>query len=238
MSETVFQSMRENIDKIRETMSIAAEKAGRKPEDILLCAACKTRTIQEVRFSAELDIDIFGENHAQELTEKYDAGAYLGKPSHFIGHLQTNKVKKVVGRASLIQSVDSPRLLAAISSEAGKRGITQDILLEVNIGGEESKSGAASSELWSLADMAAGTTNVRIRGLMAIPPMSDSEAVMRGYFSDMRRLFEKLCSRYPEFSADTLSMGMSHDYPWAIAEGSTMVRIGSAIYGPRVYKNT
>ncbi len=236
MSETVFQSMRENVDKIRETMYRAAEQAGRNPEDILLCAACKTRTIEEVKFSAGLDIDLFGENHAQELTEKYDAGAYLKKPSHFIGHLQTNKVKKVVGRASLIQSVDSPRLLAAVSSEAEKRGITQDILLEVNIGGEDSKSGTTSEELWSLADNAAGTSNVRVRGLMAIPPMSDSETVMRGYFADMRHLFEKLRERYPDFPADTLSMGMSHDYPWAIAEGSTMVRIGSAIYGPRVYR--
>src|SRR5699024_5572732 len=115
----------DNIKMIRETMCSAAEKAGRKPGDILLCAACKTRTVEEVMFSAGLSIDIFGENHAQEFTEKYDAGAYLGKPAHFIGHLQTNKVKKVVGRASLIQSVDSPRLLAAIASEAEKRGITQ-----------------------------------------------------------------------------------------------------------------
>lgn len=236
MSEAVFQSMRENVDKIRETMYRAAEQASRKPEDILLCAACKTRTIEEVKFSAGLDIDLFGENHAQELTEKYDAGAYLTKSSHFIGHLQTNKVKKVVGRAALIQSVDSPRLLAAVSSEAEKRGIIQDILLEVNIGGEDSKSGTTSEELWNLADNAAGTSNVRVRGLMAIPPMSDSEAVMRGYFSDMRQLFEKLRERYPDFPADTLSMGMSHDYPWAVLEGSTMVRIGSAIYGPRVYR--
>ena len=139
--EAQKQQMAEAVAKIRETMAAAAKAAGRDPADVRLCAACKTRTVEEVRYSADLPIDLFGENHVQELVEKTDANAYNGKPGHFIGHLQTNKVNKVVGRAALIQSVDSEHLLTAIEKEAAKAGIVQDVLLEVNIGGEASKSG-------------------------------------------------------------------------------------------------
>ena len=128
---------------IRRTMAEAARKAGRDAAEIRLCAACKTRTVEEVRASADLAIDLFGENHVQELVEKTDAGAYAGKPGHFIGHLQTNKVNKVVGRAAVIESVDSERLLQKIEAAAARAGLVQDILIEVNIGAETSKSGIA-----------------------------------------------------------------------------------------------
>ena len=141
MAEKDLEEMREAVEAIREKMAAAAREAGRDPAEVQLCAACKTRTADTVAASAALAIDVFGENHVQELCANYDAGAYCGKPSHFIGHLQTNKIKKVLGRASLIQSVDSEHLLAAIEKEAAKAGIVQDVLLEVNIGGEESKSG-------------------------------------------------------------------------------------------------
>ena len=118
------EQMAAAVAEIRARMADAARAAGRRPEDILLCAACKTRTVEEVKDSATLDIDLFGENHVQELVEKTDAGAYLGKPGHFIGHLQTNKVNKVVGRAALIQSVDSARLLDKIEAAAARLGIT------------------------------------------------------------------------------------------------------------------
>lgn len=236
MDSTYIDALRHNISAIRENIAKAATAAGRSPLDILLCAACKTRTVDEVRASAGMDIDIFGENHAQELEEKFDAGAYLGKPGHFIGHLQTNKVKKVVGRASLIQSVDSDRLLLAIDSEAGKKGLVQDILIEINIGGEASKSGIDEDSLYRLLDLAAPLKNVTVKGLMAIPPVCTDEVTARQYFSAMRGLFERAAGRHIENTCmDILSMGMTGDYTWAVLEGSTMVRIGSGIYGPRDY---
>ena len=128
MAEKTLEEMREAVAAIREKMAAAAREAGRAPAEVQLCAACKTRTAETVAASAALPIDVFGENHVQELCANYDAGAYCGKPSHFIGHLQTNKIKKVLGRASLIQSVDSAHLLAAIEREAAKAGLVQNIL--------------------------------------------------------------------------------------------------------------
>ena len=229
-------SLRNNITAIRENIAKAADTSGRKPSGILLCAACKTRTVDEVRQSAELDIDVFGENHAQELVEKYDVGAYLGKPGHFIGHLQTNKVKAVVGRADLIQSVDSEKLLLAINSEASKKNIIQNILIEINVGGEINKSGISESSLYELLDLAASLKNTSVKGLMTVPPVCTDEASARQYFSEMRNLFERAANRHIEnISMEILSMGMTGDYQWAILEGSTMVRIGTGIYGPRDY---
>lgn len=232
-----MERMQQAVAEIRRTMAEAAIRAGRKPEEILLCAACKTRTVEEVRASAELPIDIFGENHVQELVEKTDAGAYLGKPGHFIGHLQTNKVKKVVGRASLIQSVDSEHLALAIEKEAAKRALQQDILLEVNIGEESSKSGVNADGLWSLFESLLATTpHLHIRGLMAIPPADAGEDETRRFFAKMRGLYEEAAQRYTgSVDMQYLSMGMSGDYPLAIAEGANIVRIGTAIYGPRDY---
>ena len=219
-------TLRQNVETVRSRMADALAKAGRKEGDVLLCAASKTRTPATVRLSAQLDIDLFGENHVQELVEKTDAGAYLQKPAHMIGHLQTNKVKQTVGRAALIQSVDSDRLLKAIQKEAAKQDLCQDILLEVNIGGEASKSGVAPEAL----------PNLRVRGLMAIPPADLSEDDARRAFAAMRTLFEQAQGRgYTRARLDILSMGMSDDFAAAILEGSTMVRVGTAIYGARYY---
>ncbi len=233
ISQEQMQHMTEAVSQIRETMAQAARQAGRRPEDIQLCAACKTRTVEEVRFSAELAIDLFGENHVQELVEKTDAGAYLGKPGHFIGHLQTNKINKVVGRAALIHSVDSLRLLEKIDAAAERLGLVQDILLEVNIGRERSKGGVMPEELWPLLEQAGQKNHIRVRGLMAIPPADAEQAQTVRYFAAMRELLEKGRERYA--GLDILSMGMSQDYAAAIAQGATIVRIGTAIYGPRDY---
>ena len=232
-----LERMQQAVETIRSTMAEAAIHAGRKPEEILLCAACKTRTVEEVMASAKLPIDIFGENHVQELVEKTDAGAYLGKPGHFIGHLQTNKVKKVVGRASLIQSVDSEHLALAIEKEATKQGLQQDILLEVNIGEESNKSGVNADGLWALMESLCETTpHLHIRGLMAIPPADASEDETRAFFAKMRGLYKEAAKRYAgSVEMKYLSMGMSGDYALAIAEGANIVRIGTAIYGPRDY---
>ena len=220
MAEKNLEEMREAVEAIREKMAAAAREAGRDP------AAA----------SAALAIDVFGENHVQELCTNYDAGAYCGKPSHFIGHLQTNKIKKVLGRASLIQSVDSEHLLAAIEKEAAKAGIVQDVLLEVNIGGEESKSGVSPEQLWPLLDAAAAEEHIRVKGLMAIPPVNDDDAQNRRYLAQVYKLFVQAGERgYQNVKMENLSMGMSGDFENAIREGATLVRIGTAIYGERDY---
>lgn len=236
ISQQQQQAMTEAVARIRDTMVQAARAAGRDPAAVQLCAACKTRTVEEVRFSAGLPIDLFGENHVQELVEKTDAGAYEGKPGHFIGHLQTNKVNKVVGRAALIQSVDSQRLLEKIDAAAARLGLVQDILLEINIGEESSKSGVTQDSLWPLLDAAAAREHLRLRGLMAIPPADADESQTRRFFARMRELLEKASALgLPNAQMDILSMGMSGDYAAAIAEGATIVRIGTAIYGARDY---
>ena len=236
ISQQQQQAMTEAVARIRDTMAQAARAAGRDPAAVQLCAACKTRTVEEVRFSAGLPIDLFGENHVQELVEKTDAGAYEGKPGHFIGHLQTNKVNKVVGRAALIQSVDSQRLLEKIDAAAARLGLVQDILLEINIGEESSKSGVTQDSLWPLLDAAAAREHLRLRGLMAIPPADADESQTRRFFARMRELLDKAAALgLPNAQMDILSMGMSGDYAAAIAEGATIVRIGTAIYGARDY---
>ena len=235
-TQATKQQMAEAVAAIRANMADAARAAGRDPAEVLLCAACKTRTVEEVRESAALDIDLFGENHVQELVEKTDAGAYLGKPGHFIGHLQTNKVNKVVGRAAMIESVDSQRLLDKIETAAARLGVTQDILIEINIGDEESKSGVSPDALWALADAAEAAAHLRLRGLMAIPPADAAPDETRAFFAQMRTLLTRLQERhYAAALPDTLSMGMSGDYQAAIREGATIVRIGTAIYGARDY---
>ena len=228
--------LEENLAKVRARMEDAARRAGRSPQEILLCAASKTQSVETVRLASRLNIDLFGENHVQELVEKYDAGAYNGKPAHMIGHLQTNKVKQVVGRAALVHSVDSPRLMAALEKEAAKKGLCQDILIEVNIGEEASKSGVAEEELWALAEDTQQTPHLRLRGLMAIPPVNQDDAENRRQLQRMYRLFCSLAEKhYPGSQVDILSMGMTHDYWIAVEEGANEVRVGSALFGARDY---
>ena len=236
MAEKTLEQMKEAVAEIREKMAAAAREAGRDPAAVQLCAACKTRTAQTVAASAALPIDVFGENHVQELCENFDAGAYCGKPSHFIGHLQTNKVRQVVGKVSLIQSVDSQRLLAAIDREAARQGIVQDILLEVNIGEEASKSGFAAEDILPLMEKIGEFSNICIKGLMAIPPISHISGENQKFFQKMFHLSVDIRQKkYDNVKVDCLSMGMSGDFADAIASGSTMVRVGTAIFGARDY---
>lgn len=229
-----LDQMADSVAEIRRRMAEAAITSGRRPQEVLLCAACKSRSPQTVKLSASLPVDLFGENRMQEMAAHHEAGAYGGKPCHFIGHLQTNKVSRVVGIAAVIQSVDSLRLLDAIDREASGRGLVQDILFEVNIGAEPSKSGAVANELWLLFEAAADRHNVRVRGLMAIPPACDNAQESRRYFAKLRELFEQAArQRYTSAALDTLSMGMSDSYEEAILEGATLVRVGRGIYGLR-----
>lgn len=230
------EQLAQNIALIRQRMAQAAARAGRRTEEIALCAASKLHDADTVRLAAGLDIDIFGENHVQELVAKRAAGAYLQKPLHFIGHLQTNKVKQVVGAVQLIESVDSAHLLQAIEKQAARLELVQDILLEVNIGGEESKSGIAPQQLPALLEAAAACPHVQVLGLMAVPPADTDDDANRGYFAAMRRLFEqsRTCG-LPQTEMRWLSMGMSGDFENAILEGANLVRIGTAIFGARQY---
>ena len=226
--------MAENVAEIRSRLAEAAKVAGRHPDEVLLCAACKTRAPELIRESALLPVDLFGENRVQELLANTDAGAYLGKPCHFIGHLQTNKVKKVVGRVAVIQSVDSLRLLEAIQMEADRQGLRQDILFEINIDEELSKDGAAKDDLWPMLEAAATMRSVRVRGLMAIPPACDKGPESRRYFAMLRQMLEQARERrYENCQLDTLSMCMTDSYEAAILEGATIVRVGTGIYGVR-----
>ena len=226
----------ENIARIRANMAAAAREAGRDPKEILLVGASKMNDAATCQEAIAAGIDALGENRVQEMTAKLAEDAYRGAPLHFIGHLQRNKVKQVVGKVALIQSIGSPELLAEVDKQAEKLGIVQDILLEVNIGGEESKTGAAPELLWPLLDTAAAQEHIRVKGLMAIPPVNDDDAQNRRYLAQVYQLFVRAGERgYHNVEMQTLSMGMSGDFENAIREGATLVRIGTAIYGERDY---
>ena len=226
----------ENVQTIRAAMARAAEAAGRDPKEILLCAATKMNDADAVRQAVAAGVDCCGENRVQELLEKQPQGAYEGVPVHFIGHLQTNKVKQVVGRVDCIQSVDRLPLLECIPKEAAKQGIVQDILLEVNVGGEASKSGFTVEEAAAVAARMGEFPAVHLRGLMAIPPISQNPGDNCKFFAQMRNLFVDIKGKKCDnVSMDCLSMGMSDDFTDAIAEGSTMIRVGTAIFGARNY---
>ena len=229
-------SISENIAAIRAQMEKAARAAHRDPGEIQLCAATKMNDTAAVRAAIAAGVDCCGENRVQELTQKLSEGAYTGAPVHFIGHLQTNKVRQVVGNVDLIQSVDSARLLAAIDKEAARQGIRQDILLEVNVGAELSKTGFAPEEILPLLEESGKYANVCIKGLMAIPPISHKCGENRKFFQKMFQLSVDIKQKkYDNVKVDCLSMGMSGDYADAIACGSTMIRVGTAIFGARDY---
>ena len=229
-------SIAQNIANIRAQIAEAARMAGRDPSEILLCAATKMNDAGAVRQAVAAGVDVCGENRVQELTQKLSEDAYHGAPVHFIGHLQTNKVRQVVGKVDLIQSVDSMRLLEAIQKEAARQGIRQDILLEVNIGQEESKSGFEASQILPLVEGFSVFSNLRLRGLMAIPPISQNSGDNRKFFQEMYHLSVDITRKKGDnVCVDILSMGMSDDFKDAIACGSTMIRIGTAIFGQRNY---
>lgn len=227
----------ENIAKIRENMVRAALAAGRRPEEVLLCAATKMNDAARVREAVAAGVDCCGENRVQELTQKLSEHAYDGAPVHFIGHLQTNKVKQVVGKVSLIQSVDRLELLRCIEHEAEKQGILQDILLEVNVAAEESKSGFTPELAPEIAAQMVEYPHCRLRGLMAIPPISEKNGDNCRYFEKIHTIAVDITAKkYDNVCMGCLSMGMSEDYADAIACGSTMIRVGTAIFGARIYK--
>ncbi len=226
----------ENVKKLRAHIAEAAEKSGRKAEDIVLVAATKMNDADRVRTAIDAGIDVAGENRVQELLDKYEKGAYEGVPLHFIGNLQTNKVKYLIGKVSLIQSVDSIKLAREIGRLATKAGIVQDILIEINIGGEESKGGIPPQDLDSFIEEVSQIEGIFVRGLMTIPPILGANNKNITYFEKMHQLFIDIgAKKYDNISMDFLSMGMSDDYYDAILCGANMVRVGTGIFGRRNY---
>ena len=228
-------SISENIAAIRREIHLAAAKTGRTGADITLVGASKMNDAAACREAIAAGIDVLGENRVQEMTQKLAENAYEGVPLHFIGHLQRNKVKQVVGKAALIQSISSTALLDEIEKNAGKLGIVQDILLEVNIGGEEAKSGFAPGALNEAACYAKTLPHVRVLGLMTIPPVETEPHGNMPLFARMRALYVDINQNIYDNKLKYLSMGMSGDYAEAIEAGSNMVRVGTAIFGARNY---
>lgn len=228
--ESNYSYVDENLKLIRENVGEAAEKCGRKAEDIRIMAVTKTVAPEIVNHAIELGLDLLGESRVQEYLSK--AEAYSPAEIHFIGGLQTNKVKYIIESVSMIQSVDSLKLGTEIDRLAAKHGRVMDILCEVNIGGEESKGGVAPDKLRELIAQLAQLKNIRIKGLMTIPPPSQSDI----FLGRMQELYNDLRDNKIE-GADmqVLSMGMTHDYAEAVKYGSTLVRIGTGLFGARDY---
>ena len=222
----------DNFRRVKENIGEAAELSGRRPEDIRL--VCVTKFVDTERIRAAINAGGLetGENRAQELVDKYDFFKENGQIVHFIGQLQLNKVKYLIGRADLIQSADRIEAFREIERLADKHGIRQDTLVEVNIGNEPQKGGVAPGELTELLKRVSDMPHVCVKGIMCIPPAAGGET--REYFKRMKELFEDIkASGIPGADMELLSMGMSGDYPSAIAEGANMVRVGSAIFGAR-----
>ena len=231
-------SIAENVEHVRAQIDEAARAAGRNPAEIILCAATKMNDAAAVREAVAAGIRCCGENRVQELTEKLKEHAYDGAEVHFIGHLQTNKVRQVVGKVSLIQSVDSLHLLEKINAEAERQQIVQRILLEINIGREENKSGFYLEQMPEVLSQIRGFPHVHVCGFMAVPPICQNPAENHKFFQEILQLSVDIKQKkYDNVSTDVLSMGMSGDFQEAVACGSTMVRIGTAIFGPRNYTN-
>lgn len=235
--EKPFDDICDNLKRVRLSIGKACVKAGRKPEDVLLLGVTKTVPPDRINAAIAAGLERIGENRVQEFLAKKDGLHLSGVEKHLIGHLQTNKVSKIVGEVDMIESVDSVHLAQAVSEASLKRQRTTDVLVEVNIGREEAKSGVLPECLEELLNSIRGFSGIRVRGLMTVAPILDTEREKRTVFSQMYKLFIDIKEKnIDNVAMDVLSMGMSSDYPEAIAEGSTNVRIGSAIFGRRHYQ--
>ncbi len=227
--------VKENLKIVEENIKKACERAGRDVSSVTLIAVSKTKPIELMKEAEESGIINFGENKVQEICNKYDSFGPQIK-WHMIGHLQRNKVKQVIDKVALIHSVDSYRLAQEISIQAQKINITVPVLLEVNIANEETKFGTSKEDVIKLAEEISELPNIEIRGLMTVAPETDNPEENRAYFREIRELsFDIKNKNYNNVSMDILSMGMTGDYEVAIEEGSTMVRVGTGIFGARNY---
>ncbi|MEE3438465.1 MULTISPECIES: YggS family pyridoxal phosphate-dependent enzyme [Ruminococcus] len=235
--ERSLTDIKYNYDFINEKIAEAAMKAGKTRDDITFLSATKTVEPEYINYAISLGLSYIGENKVQELLSKYDEYNLENCSLQFIGHLQSNKVRQIVGKVDLIQSIDSMKLAKEVSKCSLKNNITSDILVEVNIGKEENKSGVMPEMLEELVEEISTLPAVNVKGLMTIPPICEKNDEIRRYFEKMNRLFLDISSKkLDNVSMDILSMGMSSDYYEAILEGANMVRIGSALFGNRIYK--
>ncbi len=226
----------ENLKRIQDEVAEAAVKSGRSAEEVRLMAVTKTVDAYFVNHALDQGVDLIGENYVQEILTKKPELHLEGKELQLIGHLQTNKVKQIITEVSCIQSVDSVKLAKEISKQAVKNDLTMKCLLEINIGEEDSKSGIPYENAMDLAAEIADLPGLKIDGLMAIPPICETEAEVRTYFAQMNKLFVDMKGKkIDNISMNILSMGMSADYVPAILEGANLVRVGSSIFGARVY---
>ena len=236
MTARSFTDVEYNYQRINERIAEAAQKIGKKREDITFLAATKTVDAATINHAISLGLDHIGENRVQELLSKYEDYNLENCSLQFIGHLQSNKVRQIVGKVDLIQSVDSFKLAKEISAQSVKRNVHTDLLVEVNIGREENKSGVFEENLQELLGQIAELDGISVQGLMTIPPICDNKQKISQYFNKMHRLFIDISQKkLDNINMHILSMGMSDDYYEAILEGATMVRIGSALFGARNY---
>ncbi len=230
-------SIAENLAQVRERIEAAARRAGRRPEEIALMAVSKTFPAERIREAYDAGLRLFGENRVQEFAGKADSlGDLRDAEWHLIGHLQSNKAAKAVELFTAVDSVDSLRLAQKLNASAQQLGRRLEVLIEINVGGETAKSGVAaeSGELDELLLAAPQLQHIEFRGLMTVPPFADDPQQARPYFRKLRELRDQIAARRLQaVSMNTLSMGMSHDFEVAIEEGSTRVRVGTAIFGAR-----
>ncbi|MDL2214130.1 YggS family pyridoxal phosphate-dependent enzyme [Clostridia bacterium OttesenSCG-928-O13] len=228
-------SIAQRVEQVRERMENAAIAAGRNPEEITLVGVTKTQPAAAVRELIQAGVDVIGENRVQELLEKEPALAGLPHKTHLIGHLQRNKAKFLPGHIDMLQSLSSVQTIEALEKAYADHSGALDVLIEVNIGEETSKTGIDKSAVMELAARVYASEKLRLRGLMAIPPFVEGEAV-RTYFAQMRQLFIDIkAKKMDNDTVNVLSMGMSSDFEYAIAEGATMIRVGTQLFGPRQY---
>ena len=232
-----FDDIRANYLTICENIEKAALQSGRKKEDITFLAATKTVEPEYINYAVSLGLKKIGENRVQELLSKYDEYDLANADLQFIGHLQTNKVRQIVGKVSMIQSVDNIRLAQEISRQSEKNELETDILVEVNIGREENKSGVYKEEIDDLLGQISLLKNIKVRGLMSVPPICDTKQKICKFFDEMYKLFIDISTKKSDnISMDFLSMGMSEDYYEAILCGANMIRVGSGLFGARIYR--
>lgn len=233
--ENIYSYVTENVKRVQDEINEVCAKYGRNPENVILMGVSKTQPVEKLEVAFNAGIKLFGENRVQELVQKADFFSSHNVPCHIIGTLQTNKVKYLPPLTDTIQSVNSLKLANEIEKQYGKAGKKANICLEINIGDEDSKSGIPYGQAMELVHQLSEYKNLTVKGLMCIPPIDATEEV-RKYFAQMHKLFVDISSKkLDNIDMCILSMGMSGDYPWAIAEGSTLVRVGTGIFGQRNY---
>ncbi len=230
----VFEmSIKERYENILERVARACERVGRKPEEVKILGAAKKQPPEKIREAFEAGLRLIGENYVQEAQKKREALLDLPLSWHLIGPLQTNKARHAVKIFDLVETVDRPAIAKELNKRAERLGRVLPVFIEVNVGGEETKAGTSPEGLFELAELVLSLGNLKLCGLMTIPPYREDPEEVRPFFASLRKFLENLKERYPEAPLSELSMGMSHDFEVAVEEGATIIRIGTALFGPR-----